>query len=187
MPYAEYQSLLRLPAAAARKALVTGAGGETDRALDRLLASVDDDALRALLADLGGHDLALILDALDEAARHRDGPSVIVAHTIKGWGLPLAGDPMNHTALLTTAQIEALRASLGIGPGDEWARFDEGSAEAELIRRLPPLYERPVAPPRDRRHSRASSTRPTPARRPPRRRSAACSARWPASPPAMPS
>ena len=148
MPYAEYQSLLRLPAAAARKALVTGAGGETDRALDRLLASVDDDALRALLADLGGHDLALILDALDEAARHRDGPSVIVAHTIKGWGLPLAGDPMNHTALLTTAQVEALRASLGISPGDEWARFDEGSAEAELIRRLPPLYDKPVASPR---------------------------------------
>ena len=143
MPYAEYQSLLRLPAAAARKALVTGTGGETDRALDRLLASVDDAALRALLADLGGHDLALILDALDEADRHRDGPSVIVAHTIKGWGLPLAGDPMNHTALLTTAQIEELRAAFGISPGNEWAPFDEGSAEAELIRRLPPLFERP--------------------------------------------
>ena len=148
MPYAEYQSLLRLPAAAARKALLTAAGGETDRALDRLLSSVDDDMLRALLADLGGHDLALILDALAEADRHGDGPSVIVAHTIKGWGLPLAGDPMNHTALLTTAQMEELRASLGISPGDEWARFAEGTAEAELIRRLPPLYDKPVAAPR---------------------------------------
>ena len=144
MPYAEYQSLLRRPPAAARKALVTGAGGETDGALDRLLASIDDDALHALLGDLGGHDLALILDALDEAARYRDGPSVIVAHTIKGWGLPMAGDPMNHTALLTTAQIAELRAALGIGPGNEWARFDEESAEAELIRRLPPLFARPA-------------------------------------------
>jgi pyruvate dehydrogenase E1 component len=146
MPYAEYQSLLRLPAAAARKALVTGEGGETDRALDRLLASADDDQLRALIGDLGGHDLALILDALDEAALHRDGPSVIIAHTIKGWGLPLAGDPMNHTALLSTAQIEALRAALGIAPGDEWAAFDAASPEAELIRRLPPLFEKPAAP-----------------------------------------
>lgn len=145
MPYAEYQSLLRLPAAAARKALVAGASGETDRALDRLLTSVDDEELRVLLADLGGHDLGLILDALDEAAAHRTGPSVIVAHTIKGWGLPLAGDPMNHTALLTTAQVEALRAALGVRAGDEWARFDETSAEAELIRRLPPLFERPVS------------------------------------------
>jgi pyruvate dehydrogenase E1 component len=144
MPYAEYQSLLRLPASATRKALVAGAGGEPDRALDRLLASVEDDALRGLVADLGGHDLALILDALDEAAAHRDGPSVILAHTIKGWGLPLAGDPMNHTALLTTAQIEELRAALGIRPGAEWERFEAGSPEAELIERLPPLFECPV-------------------------------------------
>src|SRR5262245_810203 len=146
MPYAEYQSLLRLPAAAARKALVTAAGGETDGALDRVLSSVDDGELRSLLGDLGGHDLALILDALDEAARHRDGPSVIVAHTIKGWGLPLAGDPLNHTALLTAAQIEAVRAAFEIAPGGEWARFDEGSPEAELIRGLAPLYERPAPP-----------------------------------------
>ena len=145
MPYTQYQSLLRLPAAAARKALITAGDGETDRALDRLLSAVDDDRLHALLADLGGHDLALILDAIETAWRHRDGPSVIVALTIKGWGLQLAGDPMNHTALLTGAQVEGLRASLGIAPGQEWAGFDEGSAEAELIRRLPPLFERPTA------------------------------------------
>lgn len=146
MPYAEYQSLLRRPPAAARKALVSGSRGEIDRTLDRLLAAVDDEALPALLSDLGGHDLALILDALDEVERLRDRPSVIVAHTIKGWGLPLAGDPMNHTALLTSAQVEELRGSLGCSPGDEWAGFAEDSAEAELIRRLPPLFARPVAP-----------------------------------------
>jgi pyruvate dehydrogenase E1 component len=144
MPYAEYQSLLRLPPAAARKALVTGPSGETDRAIDRLLASIDDAALRSLLADLGGHDLALIIEALDQAGRHRGGPSVILAHTLKGWGLPMAGDPMNHTALMTTAQIEELRASLGIAPGDEWAGFETGSPEATLIERLPPLFERPA-------------------------------------------
>ncbi|MGH7334359.1 MAG: transketolase-like TK C-terminal-containing protein [Candidatus Rokuibacteriota bacterium] len=143
MPYAEYQSLLRLPPAAARKALVTAPSGETNRAIDRLLGSVEDDALRALLSDLGGHDLALIIDALDQAGRHRDGPSVILAHTIKGWGLPMAGDPMNHTALMTTAQIEELRASLGITPGDEWAGFAPDSPETALIAGLPSLFERP--------------------------------------------
>jgi pyruvate dehydrogenase E1 component len=145
MPYAEYHSLLRLPPAAARKALVTMPSGETSGELDRLLAPIDDDALRALLADLGGHDLAMILDALDQAGRHRQGPSVILAHTLKGWGLPLAADPMNHTALMTTAQIEELRASLGIVPGDEWAGFEEGGAEMALIRRLPPLFARPAS------------------------------------------
>ena len=144
MPYAEYQSLLRLPPAAARKVLMTAPSGETDRAIDRVLGSVEDEALRSTLADLGGHDLALIIDALDAATRHRDGPSVILAHTIKGWGFPMAGDPMNHTALMTTAQIEELRSSLGIVPGDEWAGFTTGSPEATLIAGLPTLYERPT-------------------------------------------
>jgi pyruvate dehydrogenase E1 component len=144
MPYAEYQSLLRLPPAAARKALMAAPSGETDRAIDRLLGSVEDEALRALLSDLGGHDLAQIIDALDQAGRHREGPSVVLAHTIKGWGLPMAGDPMNHTALMTTAQIEELRDSLGIAPGDEWAGFEPQSPEAALIGGLPPLFEPPA-------------------------------------------
>src|SRR6185503_3456112 len=86
LPATEYQRLLRLPAGGVRKALVTAAGGGIDTALDRLLADVTDDALAALIADVGGHDLALILDAYAGAARDRTRPSVIFAHTIKGWG-----------------------------------------------------------------------------------------------------
>src|SRR5206468_1315407 len=43
MSNAEYQRLLRLPAAAVRKALVTGPGGKADATLDRLLAKTGDD------------------------------------------------------------------------------------------------------------------------------------------------
>jgi pyruvate dehydrogenase E1 component len=143
MPYAEYQSLLRLPAAAVRKALVASAGG-TDDAFEALLAGVEDAELPALVSDLGGHDLAAILEALAEAERGR--PSVILAHTIKGWGLPLAGDPLNHTALLGQAQIEVLRDSLGVAAGDEWAGFAPDSPEARFIARLPPLFTPPPPP-----------------------------------------
>src|SRR5438309_344766 len=114
MSNAEYQRLLRLPPAAVRKALVTGPGGKADATLDRLLARTGDDEVAALVGDLGGHDLAAILAALDEAETERARPSVILAHTLKGWGLPLAGDPLNHTMLLTPAQIAELRDSLGI-------------------------------------------------------------------------
>jgi len=145
MPNAEYQRLLRLPPGAVRKALVTDAGGETDATLDRLLSRLGDDELAALVADLGGHDLAAILDAVDEAEGAR--PSVILAHTIKGWGLPLAGDPLNHTMLLTEAQITELRDALGIAPGAEWDGFAPGSDEAEWVRRLPPLFASPPALP----------------------------------------
>ena len=47
-----------------------------------------------------------------------DRPSVIFAYTVKGWGLPIAGTPRNHSALLTGEQIDELRASHGPHPDD---------------------------------------------------------------------
>jgi pyruvate dehydrogenase E1 component len=146
MPYGEYQSLLRLGPAAVRKALIGGPGREPDGAVDRLLAAVPDEALPDLVSDVGGHDVAAILDALAEAEAERTRPTVILAHTIKGWGLPLAADPLNHTALLTAAQVEDLRITLGVAPGAEWDGFPADSTEAAWIRRLPPLFTPP--PPR---------------------------------------
>ena len=145
-PNAEYQRLLRMPGGSLRKTLVT-TDGALDHVIDQLLADVADEALPALVADVGGHDLALILEAYESAARERDCPSVILASTIKGWGLPFAGDPLNHTMVTSAAQIDALRASLGIEPGDEWAGFPEGTAEARHVTSLPPLFTSPPPPP----------------------------------------
>jgi pyruvate dehydrogenase E1 component len=133
MSNAEYHALLRRPVGAVRTALVKSAAGETDQALDALLAGVSDESLRDLVADVGGHDLAAVLEAFHEVEQHRDRPQVILADTIKGWGLPFAADPLNHGALLTAAQLEELARSLGIAPGQEWAGFAPGTPEAELI------------------------------------------------------
>jgi pyruvate dehydrogenase E1 component len=154
LSHGEYHRLLRNTGAPGssqtrrrdvRKALVTGTDGTIDRAVDSLLADLGDEALTDLLTDVGGHDLALLLDALVRARANRDRPTVILAHTVKGWGTALAADPSNHTALLTTAQVEALRDALGVTAGDEWARPPEGGAEAALIRALPPLFRAPRA------------------------------------------
>jgi pyruvate dehydrogenase E1 component len=78
---------------------------------------------------------------------------VLFAYTMKGWGLPFAGDPLNHSALLTQTQIDALRATLCVPADDEWACFAPDSAEGELCRetaaRLYPRGARPAieAPP----------------------------------------
>ena len=136
----EYQRLLRLAGGAARKALVTLPDGGLDRALDGLLADVPDDALPALVADVGGHDLSLVVEAYDEAWQAHNGPSVILAHTIKGWGLPFAADPLNHTMVTSAAQIEELRGVLGIAAGAEWEGFAGDSAEARFIAARPALY-----------------------------------------------
>jgi pyruvate dehydrogenase E1 component len=152
LSHAEYHRLLRtaiLSATSAgargdlRKALVTLPDGGIDRALDAELAGLTESALAALIGDVGGHDLALVLDALRRAGANADKPTVILAHTVKGWRTPLAADPFNHTALMTTAQIEALRGALGVAAGDEWARFADESAEAAVIRDLAPSFAAP--------------------------------------------
>ncbi|MCZ6810403.1 MAG: hypothetical protein O7D97_00230, partial [Planctomycetota bacterium] len=80
-----------------------------------------------------GHDLDMILDAYERADQVRDRPVVIIAYTIKGWGLPIAGDPLNHSKLLTTAQMDELRMELGVPRGREFASFAPGTEEANYI------------------------------------------------------
>jgi pyruvate dehydrogenase E1 component len=135
MPNAEYQALLRLSGAEIRKRLVALPEGRTDTLLEVMLGTYGDGEVRDLLANLGGHDLRALLGAFAEAAAHQDSPVVIVAYTIKGWGLPFEGDPLNHSMLLTPAQIDALRDASGVAAGDEFAGFAPGSPEWQLLHR----------------------------------------------------
>src|SRR5918994_1179360 len=119
MPNEEYQRLLRADAPELRERLEVA----TD--------DLDDATLLATFRDLGGHDLAALLDGYAQADAVRDRPSVVFAYTIKGWTLPTEGHPANHSALLTDAQYAELAARLGADPEDPWARFPAGSAAAE--------------------------------------------------------
>jgi pyruvate dehydrogenase E1 component len=150
----EYQSLLRLRDGAAVRDRLTRVDGEPDAQLLDLLSACPPAEVQALLADLGGHDLSLILEAYAEADRTDDRPVVVIAYTIKGWGLPIAGDPENHSKLLTQAHMDELQRQLGVPPGHEFAAFPPGSAEAravELVRRRlgarPAAAARPALPP----------------------------------------
>ena len=58
-----------------------------------------------------GHNLNSLLSAFKECDAETERPSVIFAYTVKGWGLPIAGDPRNHSALLSEAQINAIPPS----------------------------------------------------------------------------
>ena len=42
-----------------------------------------------------------MLDAYAQCDAVTDRPSVVFAYTVKGWGLPIAGNPRNHSALLS--------------------------------------------------------------------------------------
>lgn len=83
-----------------------------------LLADHDDDQLSKLMGNLAGHDAAMIAQTMN--AIDHDRPVCFICYTVKGHGLPLAGHKDNHAGIMTTTQIEGLRADMGIKAGDEW-------------------------------------------------------------------
>jgi pyruvate dehydrogenase E1 component len=139
----QYQSIFGLTGDELRARFVEGAPSQVRTAL----SGVDDHDVAPLLQDLGGHDLAALLDALQECDQVTDRPSVMFAYTIKGWGLPLAGNPRNHSALLTGEQIDRLRESVGLSPETEWDPFEPDTPAGILVaRRAEHLTRSPRSP-----------------------------------------
>jgi pyruvate dehydrogenase E1 component len=147
MPNEEYQELVRLPGEAARARLIDEAPAAQRQDLTGCLSSTTDADLPRLLGDLGGHDLAELLEAFKRADASSGQPTVLFAYTMKGWGLPFAGDPLNHSALLSESQIDALRQELGVPDDDEWPCFPSESKEGRLCRETASrLYPRGARP-----------------------------------------
>jgi pyruvate dehydrogenase E1 component len=118
-PNADYAALTYQGGAAWRERLARDIGGQPNVA--KLLAAYDDEGLSALMTNLGGHCMETLIEAFDRA--DDDTPTMFIAYTIKGYGLPFAGHKDNHAGLMNPAQIERLRDSLGIAAGDEWEKF----------------------------------------------------------------
>ena len=83
-----------------------------------LLKAFDDEALGALMSDLGGHCMDTLVEAFDAA--QDDVPTLFVAWTVKGFGLPFAGHKDNHAGLMNPTQAHALRDVMGVKAGEEW-------------------------------------------------------------------
>jgi pyruvate dehydrogenase E1 component len=115
-----YSALVFQGGAAWRKRLLDEIGDQGQ--VTRLIERRSDDELAQLMNNLGGHDLAAIIDAFDNIDHDR--PVCFIAYTIKGFGLPLAGHKDNHAGLMTPSQMETFRAVMNIRPGQEWSRFE---------------------------------------------------------------
>ncbi|HEY2551778.1 MAG TPA: 1-deoxy-D-xylulose-5-phosphate synthase N-terminal domain-containing protein [Streptosporangiaceae bacterium] len=120
MPNEHYQSLFGLGGQELRDRFLDGAPDE----VTAFCRDIGDDELAGLVTDLAGHDIGALLEAFAECEKETERPSVLFAYTVKGWGLPMAGNPRNHSALLTTEQIGALRGQLGLTEQTEWDRLD---------------------------------------------------------------
>jgi pyruvate dehydrogenase E1 component len=91
-------------------------------AVSQLIDKRSDEELLALMSNLGGHDMASMLEAFESIDHDR--PVCFIAYTIKGVGLPFQGHKDNHAGLMTVTQMEKWRAAQNIRPGHEWEKFE---------------------------------------------------------------
>ncbi|OCC24354.1 transketolase [Croceicoccus estronivorus] len=105
------------PAWRARLHADLGAKAQTRKLID----SYDDEGLARLMTNLGGHCVETLIDAFDAA--QDEVPTLFIAYTVKGHGLPLAGHKDNHSGMMNPSQMEQFRAGLGIAEGQEWEKW----------------------------------------------------------------
>jgi pyruvate dehydrogenase E1 component len=85
-----------------------------------LVNSLTDDQIRKLLR--GGHDTRKVYAAYQAAMNHRGQPTVILAKTVKGYGLGEAGEGRNishQQKKLNEKELREFRARFGIPISDE--------------------------------------------------------------------
>lgn len=114
-----YSALTYMGGAVWRKHLMDDLGDQGD--VTALLDARDDDALAALMENLGGNCVETM--AATFAAVDHDRPACFLAYTVKGWGTPIAGHKDNHGGLMTKAQMAAWQSDMGIPEGAEWEPF----------------------------------------------------------------
>ena len=112
----------------------------SDPRLLKLVEPLPDEALRRLR--LGGHDPRKVYAAYKAAVEHKGGPTVILARTIKGYGLGEAGEGKNVThqqKKLNEDELREFRSRFGIPMNDEdvsQVPFYRPSEDSEEIRYL---------------------------------------------------
>jgi pyruvate dehydrogenase E1 component len=114
--------------------------GADPRLLD-MVRHLSDDDLKKL--KVGGHDPVKVYNAYRAAVRHQGGPTVILARTIKGYGLGEAGEGKNIThqqKKMNEADLRHFRDRFGIPISDDriaeapFYRPDENSAEIRYLK-----------------------------------------------------
>ncbi|MEO7053704.1 MAG: transketolase [Rhizomicrobium sp.] len=129
-PNSLYSSLLFQGGAAWRKRLSDELGDQGP--VSALIAKRNDEQLAELMSDLGGHDMPTLLDAFESRAKDKR-PTVFIAYTVKGFGLPLQGHKDNHAGLMTETQMAAFRAANGVRESHEWDLFEGARLPAAQI------------------------------------------------------
>jgi pyruvate dehydrogenase E1 component len=103
---------------------------ERDKACAKLMDSLDDGQLETVLCDLGGHDTEALVAAMEASKKDAHSPTLMVVHTVKGWGMDMYAAPGNHSELNTTDEVERLLKEEGLTMERPFAPFAADTPEA---------------------------------------------------------
>ncbi len=103
--------------------------------LDKFLKNMTAKEIHELLHDFGGHDFDVLLETFQASKNDPRRPTLIIAHTIKGWGLEMAGQSGNHSALPEREELDRLQKETGLKPEQLFAGFSSDSAEGKYLRK----------------------------------------------------
>ncbi len=145
-PNSLYSALTFQGGAAWRNAVLADCGRTPG--VRAIIDPLSDDELAELMTNLGGHDVATLLEAFRAQDAAGDQPTCFIAYTIKGMGLPFAGHKDNHAGLMTREQMAEFKQAMDIRDGHEWDPFEGLDLPAadlrDFIAAVP--FARPVAP-----------------------------------------
>jgi len=111
-----------------------------DEELEEMVSNMTDEQLNKMRR--GGHDPEKVFTAYNAAVNHKGKPTVILAKTVKGYGLGESGEGKNIThqqKKLNEDEMKEFRARFGIPISDEqihndpFFRPDEDSAEMKYL------------------------------------------------------
>jgi pyruvate dehydrogenase E1 component len=107
---------------------------EKHKKAEKFMKSLNDADLMAAYRDFGGHDFVTLINAFEASKKETSRPTMVIAHTIKGWGLDMAANPGNHSAIPEAKELEILADRGGMPTGEAFARFDPKSAEGKFLK-----------------------------------------------------
>lgn len=103
--------------------------------LKTFLKQVSDEDLYNSFRDFGGHDFEQLIQAMEDSKKETQRPTLIIVHTLKGWGLRMAASQGNHSSLPSQDEVDELQKSQGLNAEELFAGFADSSAESKFLKK----------------------------------------------------
>jgi pyruvate dehydrogenase E1 component len=102
--------------------------------LKKFFEDLNDDQLVKALYDVGGHDFEALEEAFLASKKTSDRPTMIIVHTIKGWGLQCAASSGNHSALPDSEEMIELQNKQNIKGPELFERFGPATPAGKYLK-----------------------------------------------------